>query len=131
MKGTEYKNIDEYIGMFEPELQSKLNQLRRVILEAAPGATERISYQMPAFDYFGILVYFAAFENHIGFYPTPSGMRAFSKEFSTYKTGKGSVQFPLESPLPYNLVSDVVKFRVAENLMKEENKKTKKRKAMK
>jgi len=125
MNGTEYKNIDEYIGRFDPEVQSKLNQLRKVILEAAPGAAERISYQMPAFDYFGILVYFAAFENHIGFYPTPSGMEAFSKEFSAYKTGKGSVQFPMEDPLPYSLVSDVVKFRVAENLVREENKKTK------
>jgi len=125
MNGTEYKNIDEYIGRFDPEVQSKLNQLRKVILEAAPGAAERISYQMPAFDYFGILVYFAAFENHIGLYPTPSGMEAFSKEFSAYKTGKGSVQFPMEDPLPYSLVSDVVKFRVAENLVREENKKTK------
>jgi len=131
MNGIEFKNIDEYIAMFAPEVQSKLNQLRKIILEAAPGAAERISYQMPAFDYFGILVYFAAFKDHIGFYPTPSGMESFSKEFSIYKTGKGSVQFPLEDPLPYNLISDIVKFRVAENLMKEENRKTKNRKTTK
>ncbi|MHC1720961.1 MAG: iron chaperone [Clostridiaceae bacterium] len=128
MNAAEYKNIDEYIDMFSPEVQIKLKQLRRVIQEAAPGAAEKISYKMPAFDYFGILVYFAAFKNHIGFYPTPSGIEAFSKELAVYKTAKGSVQFPLEEPLPYNLIADVVKFRVAENLMREEDKKTKKEK---
>ena len=92
------------------------------IKESAPDAEEKISYQMPTFALHGNLVHFAAHKNHIGFYPTPSGIEAFKDELSEYKWAKGSVQFPLEKPLPYDLVSKIVKFRVAENIKRAEGK---------
>jgi uncharacterized protein YdhG (YjbR/CyaY superfamily) len=113
-----YGSIDEYIGMFPKDIQSILEELRAAIKAAAPGAKEKISYQIPTFDLKGNLVHFAAFKNHIGFYPTPSGILAFKKELSVYESAKGSVQFPLDKPLPLKLVSRIVKFRVAENLEK-------------
>lgn len=106
--------IDEYILQFPPVIQHKLNLLREVIKESAPDAAEKISYQMPTFVLQGNLVHFAAFKNHIGFYPTPSGIDAFKHELMVYKTAKGSVQFPIEEPLPCELISRIVKFRVAE-----------------
>jgi uncharacterized protein YdhG (YjbR/CyaY superfamily) len=122
-----YKTIDEYILQFPPEVQEILKTLRKVIKEAAPDAQEKISYQMPAFVLHGNLVYFAAFKNHIGFYPTSSGIAAFTHELSEYKGGKGSVQFPIKKPLPYELISRIVKFRAAENIKRAEDKlKTKK-----
>ena len=93
--------------------------MRKTIKAAAPNAEELISYQMPAYKYKGVLVYFAAFEKHIGFYATPTGHSAFKKELSQYKTGKGSVQFPLTEPLPLELVKRIVQFRVKENEEKE------------
>ncbi len=120
-----YKSIDEYIAQFSPEIQDILQALRRVIKEVAPDAEEKISYQMPAFAFHGILVYFAACKNHIGFYPTASGIAVFQHEFSEYKSSKGAVQFPLDKPIPYELVSKVVKFRVEENMKKTEGKKKK------
>lgn len=110
------KNIDEYIAGFPEEVGIKLEKLRQTVNKAAPGAEELISYQMPAFKYHGMLVFFAAFKNHIGFYATPTGHAAFKKELSVYKEGKGSVQFPLDQPLPLSLVSKIVKFRVKQNL---------------
>ncbi|MFL0246111.1 iron chaperone [Candidatus Clostridium stratigraminis] len=110
------KTIDEYISLFPHEIQEKLKNIRKVIKEAAPGAEEVISYQMPAFKFHGILVYFAVFKKHIGFYPTSSGITAFKDELSKYKGGKGSVQFPLDEPIPYELISRIVKFRVNENM---------------
>jgi len=117
------ESIDEYISQFSAEVQEILRTLRRVIKEAAPEAEEKISYQMPAFFLYGNLVYFAACKNHIGFYPTPSGINAFKNELSEYKGAKGSVQFPLKKPLPYELISEIVKFRVAENTEKAKGKK--------
>lgn len=121
-----YESIDEYIVQFSPGIQEILKKLRKVIREAAPDAEEKISYQMPAFALHGNLVYFAVGKNHIGFYPTPSGISAFKQELSEYKGAKGSVQFPIDKPLPYDLISKMVKFRVDENIKLNEAKSKKK-----
>ncbi len=112
-----YESIDEYIALFSPEIQEILKELRKVIGEAVPEAEEKISYQMPAFALYGNLVYFAVCKNHIGFYPTSSGINAFKQELSEYKGSKGAVQFPINKPLPFDLISRVVKFRADENRM--------------
>jgi uncharacterized protein YdhG (YjbR/CyaY superfamily) len=112
------KDIDSYIASFPKDIQEILEELRKTIHEAAPQATETISYQMPTFRLNGNLVHFAAYENHIGFYPTPSGIAAFKKELSVYKNAKGSVQFPINEPLPFDLITRIVQFRVIENLEK-------------
>lgn len=122
VKNIPVESIDDYILRFPPEIQTILEMLRNVIKESAPGATERISYQMPTFVLHGNLVHFAAYKNHIGFYPTPSGIDAYKQELSAYKGAKGSVQFPIEKPLPYQLISEIVKFRVAENIKQAEAK---------
>lgn len=111
-----YGSIDEYMAALPTKTRKILQSLRAAIKAAAPGAEERISYQMPAFTLKGNLVYFAAFKNHIGFYPTSSGIRAFRRELSRYVGGKGSVRFPIDEPLPLGLIRTIVKFRVAENL---------------
>jgi uncharacterized protein YdhG (YjbR/CyaY superfamily) len=111
-------SIDDYISRFSPEIQAKLQELRKTIHEAAPEAVETISYQMPAFDQNGVLVYFAAFKDHLSFFPTGSGRAAFGKELAKYPGGKGTVQLPFESPLPLELISRIVKFRVEENKKK-------------
>lgn len=111
-----FKDIDEYIRIFPPDVQKILEHLRTIIHENAPGAEEAISYGMPTFKLNGNLVHFAAFEHHIGFYPTPSGIEAFEKELDPYKHAKGSIQFPLDKPIPYGLVKRVVQFRVKESL---------------
>jgi uncharacterized protein YdhG (YjbR/CyaY superfamily) len=116
---TEYKTIDEYIQTFPADTRDILEKLRQTIRKAAPGAVEAISYQMPAFKLNGVLVYFAAFKDHIGFFPTGSGIAAFKKESAFYITGKGTMQFPLDKPIPYDLVEKVVKYRVQENSAKE------------
>lgn len=110
------KDIDEYIAGFPPEIQVILENVRKTIREAAPDAEEKISYQMPTFTLKGNLVHFAAFKKHIGFYPIPTGIEKFKKELSVYPLGKGSVQFPLDKPVPYELIAKIVKFRVKENL---------------
>ncbi|MHC1716374.1 MAG: iron chaperone [Candidatus Dojkabacteria bacterium] len=110
--------IHEYIGMFPEDVQVKLNKLRGVILKAAPEASESIKYQMPTFALFGNLVHFAAYKKHIGFYPTPSGIKAYEKELSSFVTSKGAIQFPLDKQMPYDLVNKIVRFRVEENLKK-------------
>ena len=112
------KNIDEYISGFPKNVQTLLQDVRTTIRKAAPLAEEVISYQMPAFKYHGMLVFFAGYKNHIGFYPTSSGISAFKKELSAYKGAKGSVQFPIDSPMPLSLINKIVKFRVKENLEK-------------
>ena len=115
---TLINSIDEYIGTFPQEIQILLEQVRVTIKQAAPEAEEAIKYAMPTFVLNGNLVHFAAFKNHIGFYPVPSGIEAFKKELSVYKGAKGSVQFPLDKPMPLKLISEIVKFRVNENLVK-------------
>lgn len=115
---SQYKTIDEYIKTFSPEIQSILEKMRQTIRKAAPGAIEVISYQMPAFKLNGILVYFAAFKDHIGFFPTASGIAALKNELSPYKWSKGTIQFPLDKPIPYDLVEKIVKFRIKENQAK-------------
>ena len=113
-----YNTIDEYIATFPADVQKKLKEVRAVIKAAAPEASEKISYQMPTFFLFGNLVHFAAFKNHIGFYPAPRGIEEFQKELSVYKGAKGSVQFPLDQPMPLDLICRIVKFRVKDNLAK-------------
>jgi uncharacterized protein YdhG (YjbR/CyaY superfamily) len=114
-----FNNIDEYIKSYPYEFQNLLNRIRTIIREKAPGAAESINYGMPAFKTHGIpLVYFAGFKNHIGFYATPTGHAAFNEELSKYKQGKGSVQFPLDKPIPFDLIGRIVEFRVKENLVK-------------
>lgn len=120
------KDTDEYILQFPVEIQEKLQELRSVIKQAAPEAEETISYAMPAYKQKGIVVYFAGYKNHIGFYPTASGILNFEKELSGYNTSKGTVQFPLDKPLPLELIRMIVKFRVTENLQKAELKRKKK-----
>jgi uncharacterized protein YdhG (YjbR/CyaY superfamily) len=120
-------SIDEYIAAFPPETKKILQELRATIKAAAPDAVEKISYQIPTFYLNGNLVHFAAFKNHIGFYPTPSGIQAFKQELSIYESAKGSVQFPIDKPLPLKLVGKIVKFRVAENLKKSAGKSRKRK----
>lgn len=109
------QSIDEYITRFPSEVQEKLQRIRAVIREHAPEAQEKISYQMPTFYLNGNLVHFAAFKNHIGFYPTPTGVAEFQNELARYKGAKGSVQFPLDQEPPYDLIARIVEFRVGEN----------------
>ncbi len=120
-------SIDEYIANFPAEVQKKLEDLRAVIKAAAPEAQEKIGYQMPTFTLKGNLVHFAAYKNHIGFYPTPSGIQAYREELSVYEGAKGSIRFPIDQPLPFELISKIVKFRVTENLQKAEIKMGKKK----
>ena len=116
MDKKQYKSIDEYISGFPENIQNILQNLRRVIHQAAPDAQETISYGMPAFRLDGILVYFAAFKDHIGFFPTASGVRVFAKELAPYDVSKGTIRFPIDKPIPDKLVAKIVKFRVQENL---------------
>lgn len=125
MAKSEYKDVDEYIATFPTDMQLLLEQLRSAIKKAAPEAEEGISYQMPAYKYFGMLVFFAGYKSHVGFYPTPSGIEQFKKELSGYDGAKGSVQFPIDKPLPLRLVSKIVKFKIKENQSKTAAKKSK------
>ena len=124
---TGFTSIDEYIATFPDAIQQILQELRATIHAAAPDATEKISYQMPTFFLKGNLVHFAAYKNHIGFYPAPRGIEAFKDELSVYKGAKGSVQFPIDQPMPLELIGKIVKFRVAENLKKAEVKSRKRK----
>lgn len=121
-----YQSIDEYIADFPAQIQILLTQMRTSIQEASPEATEKISYAMPTFDLGGNLVHFAAFKNHIGFYPSSSGIAAFQDEIAGFKSSKGAVQFPIGEALPLDLVKKIVVFRTQENLMKMASKKAKK-----
>jgi uncharacterized protein YdhG (YjbR/CyaY superfamily) len=111
---TGFESIDEYIRSFPKPVQKKLRELRKVIRELAPDAEEKISYQIPTFHLGRNLVHFAAYANHIGFYPTSSGIRAFKSKLSKYNYSKGAIQFPLDEPLPMGLIRQIVKFRVRE-----------------
>ena len=113
-----FKTIDEYIATFPKNVQSILGELRQTIRESAPKAEEAISYQMPTFKLNGNLVYFAAWKNHIGFYPTSSAIDAFKEELSDYEVTKGTVKFPINKPIPFDLVKKMVRYRVKENLDK-------------
>lgn len=114
-KNKKAESVDEYISGFPSLIQKKLQQIRRAVKKAAPKAGETINYAIPTFKLNGNLVHFAAFKNHIGFYPTPTGIKEFEKELSVYQQGKGSVQFPLGKPLPLNLITRIVKYRVKKN----------------
>ncbi|MBZ0295538.1 MAG: DUF1801 domain-containing protein [Anaerolineae bacterium] len=115
--------IDDYISMFPAEIQARLEQLRQTIKAAAPDAEEAISYQMPAFKLHGNLVYFGVSKKHIGFYPTSSGVKAFEQELGSYATSKGAIQFPNDQPIPFDLVTRIVAYRVQENLAKQKKRK--------
>jgi uncharacterized protein YdhG (YjbR/CyaY superfamily) len=118
MKPAGYKTIDEYIATFPPNIQTILQQIRAAVHKAAPEAEETISYQMPVFKQNGVLVYFAAFKNHIGFFPTAQGIEAFKDKLAAYKTSKGTIQFPLDQPLPLDLIEAIVRYRVKTNTSK-------------
>ncbi|MBC7829967.1 MAG: DUF1801 domain-containing protein [Chitinophagaceae bacterium] len=120
-------DVDKYIAGFPPDTQKLLEKFRATIQKAAPQAEEVISYQMPAYKFHGMLVYFAGYKNHIGFYPTPSGIKAFKEELSAFKGAKGSIQFPLDKSLPLQLITKIVKFRMKENLETAEIKSIKKK----
>ncbi|MCE5213499.1 MAG: DUF1801 domain-containing protein [Methanobacterium sp.] len=115
MSRKKYQSVDEYVSAFPESVQIILEKMRMVIRESAPEAVETINYGMPTFQLNGNLVHFAAYKKHIGFYPTPSAIEAFKDEFSSYKSSKGAVQFPLDKPIPYDLVRKMVIFRVREN----------------
>lgn len=120
--------IDAYIAGFPAEVQEKLQKVRLAIRAAAPEAQEKISYQMPTFWLEGNLVHFAGYKQHIGFYPTPSGITQFQPQLAGYKSSKGAVQFPLDQPIPYELIGEITRFRVEENRAKAAAKKSGKRK---
>ncbi len=124
---TAPKNIDEYIANFLPEIQEKLETIRASIRKAAPKAEEAISYMIPTFKLHGNLVHFAAYKNHIGFYPGAGGIAAFQEELAGYETSKGTVQFPLDKRLPLTLITKIVRFRVQQNLGKAAAKAAKKK----
>ena len=115
-----YKSIlvDEYISRQVPEVQEKLESIRNAIFEVAPEAKEKISYGMPAYDYNGILVYYATYKNHIGFYPASNGIEVFKDRIKGYKTSKGTIQFPMNESLPLDLIKEIVAFRLSENISK-------------
>ena len=117
---TPVTSIDEYIAQFPPEIQKLLGQMRSTIRKAAPAASEKISYRLATFYLQGNLVHFGAFKNHIGFYPTPSGIEPFMAELAGYATSKGAINFPLNQPLPLELVAKITRQRVAENLARAE-----------
>ena len=122
---TKFKTVDEYLSTFAPNTKSMLKAMRETIKQAAPKAEEVISYNMPAFKLNGMLVYYAGYKAHIGFYPVSSAIAAFKKELSSYEQSKGTIRFPLDEPLPLGLITKMVKFRVRENLEKGKLKKKK------
>ena len=125
MKATsaKFKTVDEYLSALPANTKGILKEVRKTIKQAAPQAEELISYNIPAFTLHGRLVYYAAFKNHIGFYPVSSAIKAFQKELSDYKTSKGAIQFPIERPIPFGVITKIVRFRVKENLEKAKAKK--------
>ena len=129
MKTRAPEDIDEYIDGYPDKVRKILQKIRKTIQKAAPNATEVISYQMPAFKTNRVLIYFAAHEKHIGLYPAPRGVAAFKKELAAYAGGKGTVQFPLDQPVPYDLITRIVKYRVEENTALDNARNKKKRSA--
>ncbi|MDR2562646.1 MAG: DUF1801 domain-containing protein [Prevotellaceae bacterium] len=122
----EVRTVDEYIARFEPEIQIVLNELRNIVKSEAPEASEKISYGMPTFYLNGNLVHFAAFKHHYGFFPAPSAIDEFEEELAPYRSGKGSLHFPMNKPIPQDIIKKIVRFRVNENLNKTKSRKTKK-----
>lgn len=122
---TQATTIDDYLANVPPDAREKLQEIRQIVKEEAPEADEAISYRMPAFKLHGILVYFGAFKDHVGLYPTSSPMDAFREELAGYKTSKGAIQFPLDRPLPVPLIRRIVQYRVKENLERTEQKRKK------
>ncbi len=122
MKANTPVSVDAYISTFPKSTQKLLQEIRTAIKKAAPQAEETISYQMPAFTYYGPLVYFAGYEHHVGFYPGAAGIANFTKDIAKYKNAKGSVQFPLDKPLPIALITKIVKFRFKQNADKQKSK---------
>ena len=120
---TKFKTVDEYISVFSASTQKILKQIRKTIHEAAPQVEDVISYNMPAAKLSGILVYYAAYEKHIGFYPTGSGIEAFKNKLADYKFSKGAIRFPIDQPMPFDLITKIVKFRMKEVQEKEKAKK--------
>lgn len=118
MEKKEVKTVEDYLDGFPPDTRDLLRKVRETIQKAAPGAQEVISYRMPAYKLKGVLVYFAGYRHHIGFYPGASGIQAFQSELTPYKWARGSVQFPLDRPVPFKLIDDIVRYRVRENLQK-------------
>lgn len=127
MDARKYTTVDEYIASFPPDVQALLNEMRTLVTQAAPKATEVISYNMPAIKQNSVLVYYAAAKEHIGFYPTASPIIAFADALGKYKTSKGAIQFPTDKPIPKKLVKDIVKYRLAEDAEKAANKAAKKK----
>lgn len=125
-RGNSFASTEAYITTFPPEIQRLLQDVRETIRSVAPDAKEKISYQMPTFDLHGNLVHFAAFKNHIGFYPGADGIAAFKDELSAYKGAKGSVQFPLDKPLPHELIGRITAYRAAQNKARADAKRGKK-----
>ena len=125
--GTKFESVAQYFSVFPAKTKALLKEMKKIIQEAAPEAEEVISYNMPAFKQHGVLVYYAAYEKHIGFYPTGSGIAAFQKEIAAYKNSKGAVQFPLDEPLPKALITKMVKYRVKEDKEKAKEKAKKKK----
>ncbi len=117
-----FKTVEEYIATFPKEIQELLKSMRSIIKSAAPKAEELISYNMPAFQLDKMLVYYAAWNSHIGFYPTASGIEEFKEDLSKYENSKGAIKFPIDKPLPVSLITKIVKFRVKENLEKTKSK---------
>ena len=120
---SKHQNIDDYIVSYPLEVQESLKQMREAVRNAAPETEEIISYQMPAYREQGVLVYFGAFKNHIGFFPTASAIQYFQEELASFKTSKGTIQFPYSEPLPLDLITRIVRFRVQENKRKVESRK--------
>jgi uncharacterized protein YdhG (YjbR/CyaY superfamily) len=118
MEATKFKTVEEYLSAFPATTKSILRKMRSTIKEVVPKADEVISYNMPAFKQNGILVWYAAYRQHIGFYPTPAAIKTFAQELRQYKTSKGAIQFPIDKPLPTSLVKKIVRFRVKQNLEK-------------
>lgn len=124
MKATnKFKTVDQYLSAFPSSTKALLKKMRETVKEVAPQAEELISYNMPAFRWNGMLVWYAANKQHIGFYPTPSAIQTFAQELSQYKTSKGAIQFPIDKPIPTSVVKKIVKFRVKQNLEKAKAKK--------
>jgi uncharacterized protein YdhG (YjbR/CyaY superfamily) len=123
MEATKFKTVDQYLSAFPSSTKVLLKKMRETIKEAAPQAEELISYNMPAFRWNGVLVWYAANKQHIGFYPTPSAIKAFAQELNQYKTSKGAIQFPIDEPIPTGLVKKIVRLRIKQNLEKAKSKK--------
>lgn len=125
MNGIKYTDITQYHRAFSKEIQLILDELRAIICETAPQSVEKISYNMPSFHQQGVLVYYAAYKNHIGFYPTSTPIVAFKEDLAEYKTSKGAIHFPLNKPLPKKLIERIVQFKLEENSRKQAIKKKK------